>query len=71
MSRLTLSARLNLEQLKKQAKELLGKIRERDPQAVAPFARHHPNQNSREGVLRCMTRSLCSRESMASPPGRD
>jgi hypothetical protein len=42
MSRLTLPARPNLEQLKKQAKELLGQIRERAPQAVALFARHHP-----------------------------
>ena len=42
MSRLTLPARPNLEQLKKQARELLGQIRGRDPQAVAIFERHHP-----------------------------
>ncbi len=42
MSRLTLPARPNLEQLKKQAKELLGQIKDRDPQAVAIFERHHP-----------------------------
>jgi ankyrin repeat protein len=42
MSKLTLPARPKLEQLKKQAKELLGQIRDRDPGAVALFARHHP-----------------------------
>jgi hypothetical protein len=44
MSKLTLPVRPNLEQLKKQAKELLIQLRRDDPQAAALFATHHPRR---------------------------
>jgi hypothetical protein len=43
MSSRRLPVRPNLDQLKHQAKDLLRAVRARDPDAVAEFARHHPD----------------------------
>jgi hypothetical protein len=41
MSNISLPVRPSLKQLKKRAKELLGAVRNNDPDAVALFAQHH------------------------------
>ncbi|HEY5777991.1 MAG TPA: ankyrin repeat domain-containing protein [Terrimicrobiaceae bacterium] len=69
MHKTTLPARPSLEQLKKQAKELLAAVRDNDVEAAALSRSTIPSGPSRADALLCMMRSWFLPDNMASPLG--